>query len=236
MGNLPEPIYLNVEYLFFLIYRIFKGIVTFFKSLFVGFRGDNQKLRSFYTNTNGTESCNPFLGDICSQTTGSDGVGLFGSISSFGFGLHVFLVLLTLLLLFVIIYSIVRWTEIKNESDRHIESLIPIDEGQHIENKQWQQVKELIASNNPQSWRIAILEADAMLEDMTKAMNIRGDTLGERLKSIEPSDFLTLQKAWEAHKIRNQIAHQGSRFVLEQRQALLAIQMYEEVFHEFKLI
>jgi len=245
MGNLPGPTFLNLEYIFFLIYRLFQGVGTFFRSLFQGFSGSgNSRSRDFYQ-SGGARSgnCNPFLGDTCSGGSSDGGFlqGLFGSgtfdsVTALGVGLRIFLIILILFLLVVMIYSILEWYKIKNQSDKHIESLIPSEDPQEIQNKRWLRIQELIASNNDSDWKVAIFEADSMLEDMTLAMNLPGDTLGERLKSVEPSDFLTLQKAWEAHKIRNQIAHQGSEYVLDNRTALAAIKMFEEVFHEFKLI
>lgn len=242
-----EPTYLNVEYLFFLIYRLFRGVVIFFKSLFTGFRGGGlDRLREGYQSSTGAENCNPFLGDTCAGEGSSSGgflgdiFGVSGSnfdgVSAFGAGLRVFLILMLLFLIVVIVYSVVNWYEVKNKSDKHIESLIPKDEGEKKENPRWTHVQELIRSNNPSDWRLAIMEADTMLEEMTKVLNIPGDTLGERLKNVEPSDFLTVQKAWEAHKVRNQIAHQGSEFVLDHRKTLATIKLFEEVFHEFKYI
>lgn len=235
--SLPDPTFLNVEYLFFLVYRFVRGIWIFLKSFFFGFSGDKTKLREWYQSSSAGDSCNPFLGDVCSsQSGGMSGLDLFGGVSGFGVGLRIFLILLCLFLIAVIVYSYLQWREIKNASDRHIESLIPTESPDNLENKRWAHVQSLIASHNPTDWKMAILEADVMLEDMTRALGLPGDTLADRLKSVEPSDFLTLQKAWEAHKIRNQIAHQGSNFALEHRQAILTIRLYEEVFHEFRLI
>lgn len=243
-----EPTYLNVEYFFFLVYRLVRGIVVFFRSLFTGFRGGNvDRLRSGYQSSGAIENCNPFLGQTCAAEGGASSGNFFSSlfggtnagfegVTAFGTGLRVFLIIMLLFLLFVIVYSVVHWYEIKNASDKHIESLIPKEEGEKRDNPRWLHVQELIRSNNPTDWRMAVLEADTILEEMTKTLNIPGETLGERLKNVEQSDFLTLQKAWEAHKVRNQIAHQGSEFTLEYREALATIKLFEEVFHEFKYI
>ena len=75
-----------------------------------------------------------------------------------------------------------------------------------------------------------------MLNELMKAAGYQGDSLGEMLKSVEKSDFVTLDAAWEAHKVRNQIAHQGIDFVLNQREAKGVIALYEKVFKEFKII
>ena len=49
-----------------------------------------------------------------------------------------------------------------------------------------------------------------MLDDMLARQGYVGDGVGEKLKAAEPENFRTLQDAWEAHKVRNQIAHEGS--------------------------
>ena len=80
------------------------------------------------------------------------------------------------------------------------------------------------------------MEADIMLADILTKMGYQGDSIGEQLKGVEPSDFLTLNDAWEAHKVRNQIAHQGSDFQLNERDAKRIIGLYKKVFSEFYYI
>ena len=67
-------------------------------------------------------------------------------------------------------------------------------------------------------------------------MGYQGNTIGEKLKSVEKSDFITLEKAWSAHRIRNQIAHDGSAFKLTREVAEKTIKEYEMVFKEFYYI
>lgn len=247
-NNLPDPIFINLEYVFFLLYRMIRGLLGFFANLFTGFRGgSSDRLRGFYEGRNsfsGSGSCNPFLDGSCVSSSGDGGFfsRIFGGLPSWdgvmvlGYGMRAFLFLLGLFLLFVLVYSILEWRKIQQASDKHIESLIPVSEKQTQTNQRWEEVLRLIESNNETDWRMAILEADAMLEDMTISMNLPGETLGERLKSVGPGDWLTLQQAWEAHKVRNHIAHQGSKYTLTHKKALETIKMFEEVFHEFKII
>ncbi len=107
---------------------------------------------------------------------------------------------------------------------------------QNPNNKRWTRVLEHVESKSPNDWKIAIIEADSILDDMTKSMGYHGDTLGERLKAVEVSDFNTLNNAWDAHKVRNQIAHEGSNFQLNERETRRVIALYESVFKEFKYI
>lgn len=103
-------------------------------------------------------------------------------------------------------------------------------------NVQWEHVLSLGASINPGDWRIAIIEADILLDELVTSMGYQGLSLGDKLKTIELSDFVTLDQAWEAHKVRNHIAHRGSDFILTQRETARVIDLYRQVFEEFRYI
>lgn len=103
-------------------------------------------------------------------------------------------------------------------------------------NAAWQRVMELSESDNPSEWKLAIIEADSMLDRMLKGMGYPGDTVGDRLKAIERSDFTSLDDAWEAHKVRNRIAHEGGDFLITGRETRRVILMYKRVFEEFRLL
>jgi hypothetical protein len=102
--------------------------------------------------------------------------------------------------------------------------------------KAWERIQEFINSGNPSDWRIAILEADTILGQILESMRLPGDSIGEKLKAVEKSDFVTLEQAWEAHKIRNAVAHQGGEFLISEREAKRVIGLYEAVFREFDYI
>lgn len=98
-----------------------------------------------------------------------------------------------------------------------------------VHTKRWRKVLEHIESQNPNDWRLAILEADILLDDMLKEQGRPGETLGERLKSLDRATFLEHDKAWEAHKIRNLIAHEGTNFTLPHREARRIVSLYQDV-------
>lgn len=105
-----------------------------------------------------------------------------------------------------------------------------------LENPKWKLVEEHINSEDPNKWKLAILEADIMLAEMLDKLSLPGESIGEKLKAVESSDFGTIEQAWEAHKIRNAIAHQGSDFLLNQRETKRVIGLYADVFKEFEII
>lgn len=105
-----------------------------------------------------------------------------------------------------------------------------------VSNRRWKNIQTLIHSHNLNDWRQAIIEADIMLDEMLDKMGYHGDSIGDKLKQIEPSDFLTLNQAWEAHKVRNQIAHKGGNYILSKDEAERVISLYTQVFKEFYYI
>lgn len=100
----------------------------------------------------------------------------------------------------------------------------------------WRMVLKHMNSQNPSDWKLALIEADTILDALVERSGFPGATLGERLKNADRGVFRTLDYAWEAHKVRNRIAHEGSDFVLTERDAKKAIAQYEEVFKEFEYI
>lgn len=97
---------------------------------------------------------------------------------------------------------------------------------------QWAVVLNHINSLNPAEWKLGILEADNMLGEILEDLGYRGESIGEKLKSVDPSDMQTYSDAWEAHKVRNQIAHEGSTMDFSAKIARDTINRYEKVFKE----
>jgi len=110
------------------------------------------------------------------------------------------------------------------------------EDGKEMINLKWQLVQKHVESENQADWKLAILEADIMLADLLESMSLPGESIGEKLKAVEKSDFETLEQAWEAHKIRNAIAHEGSDFMITQREVKRITNLYKQVFDEFEMI
>lgn len=90
-----------------------------------------------------------------------------------------------------------------------------------------------MATQNGLEWRLAILEADNLLSDLLKTLPYTGETVGEKLTNADRKKFTTLEDAWEAHKVRNKIAHEGSEYKLSEHEARKVIGLYKNVFQEF---
>ncbi len=109
-------------------------------------------------------------------------------------------------------------------------------EEEKLRNEKWDIVEKHINSENPNDWRLAILEADIALGEMLDKLGYRGESIGEQLKGVDKSNFTTIDDAWEAHKIRNLIAHEGASFLITDREAKRVISLFKKVFDEFEYV
>ena len=147
----------------------------------------------------------------------------------------------SILFIIGIIYTVEKIKAIRSaESAEHDAKVEPaFDETNQADPamaERWNKVLKLSDSPSQSDWLVAIVEADIILDAMLDKMGYQGISIGDKLKRVEPSDFLTLNQAWEAHKVRNLIAHEGSSFVINQREAKRVINLYKEVFEEFYYI
>lgn len=99
---------------------------------------------------------------------------------------------------------------------------------------QWKRVEERMASEQDADWKLAIIEADSILDEVIKALGYRGDMMGERMRQIKPEQFPRLDDAWRVHKVRNFIAHDPS-YPLSKEAAERTIDIYKDIFKEFSI-
>lgn len=159
------------------------------------------------------------------------------------------LYLLIFVLITIIIYSTIRIFEIRKKEHEHlnheIEEYAHHQKTKHAQvvvernisrNDVWVKVLKNLESSNEGDWRMAIIDADKILDTLTDQLGLQGESLGEKLKSADRDRFKNLNQAWEAHNVRNRIAHEGTNFELTKREADRTIALYEKVFQEFGYI
>ncbi len=136
----------------------------------------------------------------------------------------------------VLVYSTVRlYQTAEEEAPRYTTIEVKAAEAA-TEHARWAHVASLVESTSESDWRQAIIEADIMLDDVLASHGYVGNTVGEKLKQGDPAHFHSLRDAWEAHLVRNQIAHEGSAYQLSGQMAYRTIAKYKNVFEEFHAI
>ena len=159
------------------------------------------------------------------------------------------LAVLAVFFITIIAYCFIRLLEIRIKEKRHLAEEIAEyarrqaenekkqKEGEGVsKNERWRKVLTYIFSTNSADWKLAIIEADSMLESLLEELGFRGENLGERLKTATQETFRPLSAAWEAHTVRNKIAHEGLGYDISQHEAKRIIALYEQIFREFGYI
>lgn len=163
---------------------------------------------------------------------------LFGIVYFFNAVWNIFSVtsfLVSAFFIFGTIYAMQRTAQLaagESEALRAAERVFAVRSEQGALNTRWSDVTTHIESTNPNDWRLAIIEADILLEESLSELGLAGATIGEKLRSASPQHFRSLDDAWKAHRVRNEIAHAGADFVLTQKLAQETINQYRRVFTE----
>jgi len=149
--------------------------------------------------------------------------------------------LLSLIFIIIIIFCIVRMFEIQAYDKMEIkheihEALLRDKEKARNENQRWTYITTLVESPNESDWRMAILEADSFLEEVLREKDMTGDTVSELLESAKSNGYTSIQNAWDAHIVRNKIAHEGSEYPVSQIEGRRVIKMFQNFFEELKVI
>lgn len=89
--------------------------------------------------------------------------------------------------------------------------------------QKWQQIENLLQNNDQLYAAQAVIKADSYLDDVMKKVGGRGETYADRLRSLEKKfDQAAYQNIWQAHKLRNQIAHEHTNITISQAKSALA--------------
>lgn len=145
----------------------------------------------------------------------------------------VFTVLDVILFAFIIftLRRLARLQQLAPQEEIKVHAVLPKEEVK----ESWEHIRELANSSSPSDWNMAVLRADALLDDILQHLNYEGTTLAERLKIVDPTKLPSLDNVWSAHRLRNAIAHDP----LEQhtRESLVhALRSYEQALRELGMM
>jgi hypothetical protein len=99
----------------------------------------------------------------------------------------------------------------------------------------WNRIIAKSASNPPQSYVIAIIEADKCVDDVLKEWGLKGEHMADRLEQLNPADFRTLDRLWRAHRIRNDLVHTPD-FGVNPADAKEVLAIYEAFLKELEVL
>ncbi len=102
--------------------------------------------------------------------------------------------------------------------------------------KRWDKIMARLKENNESQFKVAIIEADAIADEILGGIGYKGANMGEKLANIRPEqiDYMTddLQRA---HEIRNRIVH-DENFRVDQELAESTIKIFEIFLHYLEFL
>ena len=155
--------------------------------------------------------------------------GIFSSLKTLGG-------LLSLILLSLFVFNFIRTDKFLRTRINLLKTIVPPEAAKESPlGSRWDEIQKHLNSTKEAEWKFAVIEADSLVDYILKSSGYPGDTMGERLKNIDKSQIVTLDYLWEAHKIRNRLAHDMNYF-LRYGEAKRAIQLYEKTLKELQAL
>jgi len=93
--------------------------------------------------------------------------------------------------------------------------------------KTWEKIAARLETGLETEYKLAVIEADGLLDDVLRKMGIKGDTLEDRLKGLTSATLPNLDEIGFAHKSRTEILHNPDQpLSLDEARRLLKV--YED--------
>jgi hypothetical protein len=99
----------------------------------------------------------------------------------------------------------------------------------------WLQIQKRIHLGDEENLKLAITEADRILDELLKKSGYVGATMDERLSKITSAQLSNITDVWSAHKIKQRILKEKD-FHINKPEAEIIINIYKKSFKEFDLI
>jgi hypothetical protein len=98
----------------------------------------------------------------------------------------------------------------------------------------WEKIRERLESGNSSQYKVAILEAEALAEEILTGIGWKGGNMEERLVNITDAQLETRPGLLESHQIRNAIIL-DPRYEISREEAERALEQYRRFFDEVEL-
>ena len=136
-------------------------------------------------------------------------------------------VLVTIALIVGIVMLVIKTNWLKSRVARWRHVLLHSDLSKVQAKRSWEDIERHFFAGDENDLKIAVIEADRILDNALRNAGILGTSLGDRLKKMKPAQLPNLDDVWQAHKLRNRIAHEGD-LAIKRDVAERALTVYRE--------
>lgn len=100
--------------------------------------------------------------------------------------------------------------------------------------KVWDVIMEKLKSGLKSDYKLAVIEADGVLDEVLKKVGYKGENLEAKLKQLSPVHYPDLDKMQEVHRIRNDIVRDPD-YQLGLGEAKRALAVYKKILEELEV-
>jgi hypothetical protein len=101
--------------------------------------------------------------------------------------------------------------------------------------RKWRDIEERLKSGLESEYKLAVIEADSMLEKALKQAGFVGESLGERLEKVTQETLPNLSDVLEAHKIRNNLVHDPN-YKLSLNEAKWTLIVFKKALRDLEIL
>ncbi|MDP1688930.1 MAG: hypothetical protein Q8L47_02260 [bacterium] len=160
---------------------------------------------------------------------------IFGFLDPYMATIQFVSAIISILLFTGIVILVIKLNYVSMKVKKYREILRGEGISKHRTVKIWKQICADLESGDPGRRKLAIIEADKVLDEILKLSGYKGETMSERLKQLTSAQIGNLDDIWMVHKIRNQIVHEAG-YELPHAAAVRSIGIYEAAFRQLGLI
>ena len=151
-------------------------------------------------------------------------------------GLRFFFIVLDILIFGVFVYAFMKSLEVRPKFHggwRPKKRVITLR--QVVFEDKWKNILKRFHDGSPEAMRIAIIEADALIDEVLKDIGLSGEHMADRLSQLTADDLESLNRVWKAHRLRNDIVHRAG-FSFSPDEGKAALEDYEAFLREIGAI
>lgn len=101
--------------------------------------------------------------------------------------------------------------------------------------ERWQSITAKAKGGTPDANKVAIIDADKLVDDILKQLGLQGEHMADRLEKLSSDEVRSLDRIWRAHRLRNNLVHTPG-FQLTLSEAKKALEDYEAFLKEVKVL
>ena len=139
------------------------------------------------------------------------------------------------LLFWGIVYMIINTGFAKKKIEFYMNKTGVGDVGKRRHLTAWHKIVQRAKQPDETEWKMAILEADKLLDDVLRSSGYNQATVDARFEALTPESLANHEQVMEAHKIRDRVS-KDPEFKITHVQAIEVLKIYKKALQEFGLI